>query len=63
MKNMIKCAAIAVGLIIFTQAQSAQLSAIIIGSGSPMINENRAGASVLISLGEMRIMIDMGNGT
>lgn len=40
-----------------------QLSATIIGSGSPIYNENRASASVLISAGETKILVDMGNGT
>ena len=40
-----------------------QLSATIIGSGSPIYNENRASASTLISLGDTHILVDMGNGT
>lgn len=40
-----------------------QLTATIIGSGSPLYNENRASASVLISAGETKILVDMGNGT
>jgi ribonuclease BN (tRNA processing enzyme) len=39
-----------------------QLVATIIGSGSPLYNENRASASVLVSLGYTRILVDMGNG-
>lgn len=39
-----------------------QLTATIIGSGSPKYNENRASASVLISAGNTRILVDMGNG-
>lgn len=39
-----------------------QLVATIIGSGSPLYNENRASASVLVSLGDTRILVDMGNG-
>ncbi len=39
------------------------LSATILGSGSPMYDERRAGASVLISSGETNILVDMGNGT
>lgn len=42
---------------------SGQLTATIIGSGSPAYNENRANASVLISDGNTRILVDMGNGT
>ena len=40
-----------------------QLTATIIGSGSPIYNENRASASTLISLGDTHILVDMGNGT
>jgi ribonuclease BN (tRNA processing enzyme) len=40
-----------------------ELSATIIGSGSPIYNENRASASVLISAGDSQILVDMGNGT
>lgn len=40
-----------------------QLSATIIGSGSPIYNENRASASTLISAGDTHILVDMGNGT
>ena len=50
---------------IFASAAHAaqQLTATIIGSGSPIYNENRASASVLISNGETNILVDMGNGT
>ena len=44
-------------------ANAQQLTATIIGSGSPIYNENRASASVLISNGETNILVDMGNGT
>ncbi|WP_147676862.1 MBL fold metallo-hydrolase [Algibacter pacificus] len=47
---------------LFSQAQS-QLSATIIGSGSPKYNVERAGPSVLISYENTHILIDMGNGT
>jgi ribonuclease BN (tRNA processing enzyme) len=40
-----------------------QLTATIIGSGSPIYNENRASASVLVSAGDTHILVDMGNGT
>ena len=40
-----------------------QLTAIIIGSGSPIYNEKRASASTLISAGNTHILVDMGNGT
>ncbi len=42
---------------------SERLTATIIGSGSPIYNESRAGASVLISNGNTQILVDMGNGT
>lgn len=44
-------------------ANESKLTATIIGSGSPMYNENRAGASVLIRQGDTSILVDMGNGT
>ncbi|MGX9416110.1 Lcl domain-containing protein [Vibrio sp. WJH972] len=40
-----------------------QLTATIVGSGSPIFNENRSSASVLISNGNTNILVDMGNGT
>ncbi|GLS92331.1 hypothetical protein GCM10007916_34020 [Psychromonas marina] len=40
-----------------------QLTATIIGSGSPVFNENRASAGVLVSVGDTKILVDMGNGT
>ena len=40
-----------------------KLTATIIGSGSPIYNENRASASTLISAGNTHILVDMGNGT
>ncbi len=43
--------------------ESGQLTATIIGSGSPRFNEQRASASVLISNGNTNILVDMGNGT
>jgi ribonuclease BN (tRNA processing enzyme) len=39
------------------------LTATIIGSGSPVFNEDRASASVLISNGVSKILLDMGNCT
>ncbi len=39
------------------------LSAVIIGSGSPAYNPERASPSVLISWKNVKILIDMGNGT
>jgi len=58
-----------VGLIILSAAlvnyasAKEQLTATIIGSGSPKYNEKRASASVLISVGNTRVLVDMGNGT
>ncbi len=40
-----------------------KLTATIIGSGSPIYNENRASASTLVSAGNTHILVDMGNGT
>lgn len=42
---------------------SGQLTAAIVGSGSPAHDEDRASASVLISNGDTQILVDMGNGT
>ena len=39
------------------------MTATIIGSGSPVHNENRASASVLVARGDTGILVDMGNGT
>ena len=39
-----------------------QLTATIIGSGSPLYDENRASASVLVTAGNTQILVDMGNG-
>ena len=39
-----------------------QLTATIIGSGSPLYDENRASASVLVKAGKTQILVDMGNG-
>ncbi|NQY93753.1 MAG: MBL fold metallo-hydrolase, partial [Campylobacteraceae bacterium] len=44
-------------------AKSEELKATIIGSGSPIYNENRSGPSVLITQGNTSILVDMGNGT
>ena len=49
---------------LLTQVNAAdKLTATIIGSGSPIYNVNRASASVLVSVGETNILVDMGNGT
>ncbi|MEG3754136.1 DUF1566 domain-containing protein [Psychromonas arctica] len=50
--------------LLLSTVQAAQpLIATIIGSGSPIYNDQRASASVLISNGETNILVDMGNGT
>ncbi|MCP4132261.1 MAG: MBL fold metallo-hydrolase [bacterium] len=43
--------------------ESENLTATIIGSGSPHYSVKRASASVLISRGSTKILVDMGNGT
>jgi ribonuclease BN (tRNA processing enzyme) len=50
---------------IFASSVNAEqpLTATIIGSGSPIFDENRASASVLISNEKTNILVDMGNGT
>lgn len=50
-------------LFISTIGAEDRLEATIIGSGSPSYNVDRASASVLITLGETNILVDMGNGT
>jgi len=45
------------------QDNNAQLTATIIGSGSPKFNTERAGPSVLIRYKNTQILVDMGNGT
>lgn len=45
-----------------TTADQSKLSAIILGSGSPQYNPERAGPSVLITYGDTKIIIDTGNG-
>lgn len=45
-----------------TTTNPSQLSATILGSGSPQYNSHRAGPSVLISYGETKIIVDTGNG-
>ncbi len=63
MKNII-IGFIALSLVLANSASATeQLTATIIGSGSPVYNENRASASVLISAGNTQILVDMGNGT
>jgi len=45
-----------------TTADQSKLSAIILGSGSPQYNPDRAGPSVLITYGDTKIIVDTGNG-
>ncbi|MCK0132080.1 YHYH protein [Flavobacteriaceae bacterium F08102] len=48
---------------LFAQENHEQLTATIIGSGSPKFNTERSGPSVLISYKNTHILVDMGNGT
>jgi len=62
MKNLIIAVMVLVSTLLTSANAAERLTATIIGSGSPVYNENRASASVLISLGSTRILLDMGNG-
>ena len=55
--------ALASCLLLSATYAKAELSATIVGSGSPVFNESRASASVLISNANTKILLDMGNGT
>ncbi|MHA7944574.1 Lcl domain-containing protein [Formosa sp. 3Alg 14/1] len=48
---------------LFAQQTTEQLTATIIGSGSPKFNTERSGPSALISYKNTHILVDMGNGT
>lgn len=48
---------------VVTLQESDTLTAVIIGSGSPEYNPERAGPSVLIRYKDVSILVDMGNGT
>lgn len=63
MKELITGLIVLIATLVNTASAEEQLTATIIGSGSPEYNENRASASVLISAGETQILVDMGNGT
>ncbi len=63
MKNFIIVLIILSSTLVNSASAKEQLTATIIGSGSPKYNENRASASVLISVGNTRVLVDMGNGT
>lgn len=49
--------------VVWSQGSDYGLTATIIGSGAPGYDEDRGGASVLISQGDTLILVDMGNGT
>jgi len=63
MKKLIIGLIVLIAALINSASAEEQLTATIIGSGSPIYNKNRASASVLISAGNSRILVDMGNGT
>ncbi len=63
MKNLL-IGLIVLGVAMVSSASAKeQLTATIIGSGSPKHDENRASASVLVSVGNTRVLVDTGNGT
>ncbi|MFB9052499.1 DUF1566 domain-containing protein [Formosa undariae] len=63
MKNYLFLMLICISLQLFAQRNTEQLTATIIGSGSPKFNTERSGPSVLISYKNTHILVDMGNGT
>jgi len=63
MKNLVLGLIILCSALVNGAGGSEQLTATIIGSGGPIYNKNRASACVLISMGNTRILVDMGNGT
>jgi len=63
MKKIIVALILSSSTLLTTANAAEQLTATIIGSGSPIFNENRASASVLVSAGDTHILVDMGNGT
>nr|WP_053234255.1 MBL fold metallo-hydrolase [Nonlabens ulvanivorans] len=64
MKNYLVLILICLCQQLFAQENNNQLTAIIIGSGSPKFNTERSGPAVLISYKDTNILIDMGgNGT
>jgi len=63
MKQLILCLTLLSAFSIGAAIGEEQITATIIGSGSPLYNENRASASVLITAGDTKILVDMGNGT
>lgn len=63
MTKHLKFVLIFLGTQLFGQQNEEQLTATIIGSGSPKFNTERSGPSVLISYKNTNILVDMGNGT
>ncbi|MCG9793542.1 YHYH protein [Flavobacterium algicola] len=68
MKNILKLTLALITVAGFTtnglaQEDNDHLTATIIGSGSPKLNADRSGPSVLISYQDTQILVDMGNGT
>ncbi|MDO7171670.1 YHYH protein [Mariniflexile sp. AS56] len=63
MTKYIFTAFIFLSLQLFAQKNTTDLTATIIGSGSPRYNTERSGPSVLISYENTKIIVDMGNGT
>ena len=63
MKKLILVLFVITTLNIVAKDETDKLSVTIIGSGSPIYNEDRGGASVLITNGQDKILLDMGNGT
>ncbi|PPK92527.1 ribonuclease BN (tRNA processing enzyme) [Nonlabens xylanidelens] len=63
MKNYLVLILICLCQQLFAQENNNQLTATIIGSGSPKFNTERSGPAVLISYKDTNILIDMGNGT
>jgi len=62
MKKLIVGLIVLIASLVNSASAEEQLTATIICSGSPIYNENRASACVLISAGNSRILVDMGNG-
>lgn len=63
MKKLILMLFVITTLNVIAADKTDKLSVTIIGSGSPVYNKDRAGASVLIASGKDKILLDMGNGT
>lgn len=63
MKLYLSLILLCVSSFLFSQGYTEQLTATIIGSGSPKFNTERSGPSVLISYKNTKILVDMGNGT